>query len=32
MDDVKQYKTAGAFRMALEARLQARAQEVFSDT
>ncbi len=26
MDEVKQYKTAGAFRTALETRLQARAQ------
>ena len=31
MDEVKQYKTAGAFRTALEARLQARAQEKRTD-
>ena len=31
MDEVKQYKTAGAFRAALETRLQARAQEEKTD-
>jgi Nucleotidyl transferase AbiEii toxin, Type IV TA system len=31
MDEVKQYKTAGAFRTALAARLQARAQEEKTD-
>jgi hypothetical protein len=31
MDGVKQYKTAGPFRAALEARLQARAQEEKTD-
>ena len=31
MDEVKQYKTAGAFRTALETRLQARAQEEKTD-
>src|SRR5260370_36561012 len=31
MDEVKQYKTAGAFRTAIAARLQARAQEERTD-
>jgi hypothetical protein len=31
MDEVKQYKTAGAFRTALETRLQTRAQEERTD-
>ena len=31
MDEIKQYKTAGGFRSALEARLQARAQEEKTD-
>jgi hypothetical protein len=31
MDEVKQYKTAGAFRIALETRLQARAHEEKTD-
>jgi len=31
MDEVKQYKTAGVFRTALEARLRARAQEERTD-
>jgi hypothetical protein len=31
MDEVKQYKTAGAFRTALETRLQIRAQEERTD-
>jgi predicted nucleotidyltransferase component of viral defense system len=31
MDEVKQYKTAGAFRTALETRLQTRAQEETTD-
>ena len=31
MDEAKQYKAAGAFRTALETRLQARAQEEKTD-
>jgi hypothetical protein len=31
MDETKQYKTAGAFRSALEARLQARARDEKTD-
>jgi hypothetical protein len=31
MDETKQYKTAGAFRAALEARLQARARDEKTD-